>query len=349
MNGKYTKQSSDGDNAVTASGKKHIITLEYAVDRFNRALELIDRQSLAAAHEKSGELESATAQAIADMQQACELFEKQMSHNRALVKSVQAEFREKTSDIFSKCYFNRARIWPQGYQGDYVMLEYLYDNDPVSPSGIGRLLNKYLLATTLAVAVRERKATLRALLEEELMKRTAPQVLNVASGSCREMLELAPDIKRSGALFTCVDYDIDAINYCKSRLAAAGLSAQVKAKHHNALKMVNEERNQKEFGVQDVIYSVGLFDYLRDEVLTRLLKALYGLLKPGGALIMSFKDSRQYSTFIYHWMIAWDGFFQRTEEEVLSLVERAAIPSAEVRTLREKSGVIMFLIAAKPA
>ena len=67
--------------------------------------------------------------------------------------------------------------------------------------------------------------------------------------------------------------------------------------------MINHERNLKEFGQQDVIYSVGLFDYLDDDVLTRLLGTLYRLLSPGGRLITSFKDSRRYATFDNKWLL----------------------------------------------
>jgi len=96
-----------------------------------------------------------------------------------------------------------------------------------------------------------------------------------------------------------------------------------------------------------VIYSVGLFDYLDDNTLIRLLSSLYESLSPGGKLIASFKDCRRYSTFIYHWLINWNGFLQRTEEDVWALYEKAGFLRSAVTTVREKSGVIAFYTVTK--
>jgi predicted SAM-dependent methyltransferase len=122
---------------------------------------------------------------------------------------------------------------------------------------------------------------------------------------------------------------------------------KVQFRQYNALKMVNHERNLQEFGAQDIIYSVGLFDYLSNDVLVKLLKALYDLLKPGGILIASFKDSNKYSTFIYHWTVEWNAFLQRKEQDILALYERAGFPAGSVMTTRTASEVIVFYNVSK--
>ena len=45
---------------------------------------------------------------------------------------------------------------------------------------------------------------------------------------------------------------------------------------------------------EDVIYSVGYFDYLPDDFLAKLLHSLHQLLNPGGKLIAAFKDASRY-------------------------------------------------------
>ena len=99
--------------------------------------------------------------------------------------------------------------------------------------------------------------------------------------------------------------------------------------------------------MQDVIYSVGFFDYLGDDALVRLLGSLYRLLNPGGTLIASFKDRLRYRTQEYHWFVVWDGFLQRTVDDVWRLLDRAEIPRQAVSTVRERSGVIMFFSAKR--
>jgi len=315
--------------------------LSAAVARFIRRLEDIDSQSTGP-QANAEVLAAATTEAMTEMHRACEEFEQRAGHDAMVIRHAQAAFREKTQRIFSASYFNRARVWPQGYQGDYLMLEYLYNNVPGS-SGLGYFLNKYLLATTLAEAVRQRKTTLEGLLKTELKGRKQARVLDIACGSCREIGELTPDVLGSAAAITCVDADQDALDFSSASLSRTGLVPNhVEFRKYNALKMVNHEKNLKEFGMQDVIYSVGLFDYLRDDVLIRLFEALYRLLNSGGVLITSLKDSRRYSTFIYHWVIDWNGFLQRTEAHMWELFRRAGIPKTAIEATREQSGVIIF-------
>ncbi len=348
MERKKEKKSPSDERSPRDNVKDHFQLLDEATERFNRQLEEVEKSAIEQQEKYSEELMEATAQAISEMKQACETFEKSVDNERTIIKDAQHRFREKTQKIFSTTYFNRARLWPQGYQGDYVMLDYLYKNDPSADSAIGYYLNTYLLATALAVAVRERKETLRELLRDELQGGKAIHVLDIACGSCQEVVELAPDILKSGATFTFVDYDIDALQFSSVRLSQVGLvPPHVDFRHYNALKLVNAERNRGEFGVQDVIYSVGLFDYLKDDVLIRLIPSLYGLLSRGGKLIISFKDCSFYSTFIYHWLIAWDGFLQRTEEDVWKLLEKTGVPITAVTTKRKRSDIITFFIAAK--
>ena len=71
---------------------------------------------------------------------ACQSFERHVS-DKNIIRDAQIRFREKTNPILSKSYFiNRARTWPQGYQGDYKMLENIYRNTPLS-DGIGYYLD----------------------------------------------------------------------------------------------------------------------------------------------------------------------------------------------------------------
>jgi SAM-dependent methyltransferase len=320
--------------------------LSASVARFIKRLEDIESQS--SRPEANAEvLAAATTEAMTEIHRACEEFERRVGHDATVIRHAQAAFRVKTQRIFSASYFNRARVWPQGYQGDYLMLEYLYNNVPGS-SGVGYFLNRYLLATTLAEAVRQRKKSLEGLLKTELKSRKEARILDIACGSCREIGEIAPDVLGSGARITCVDADQDALDFSSASLLRTGLvPGHVEFRKYNALKMVNHEKNLKEFGMKDVIYSVGLFDYLRDDVLIRLFEALYRLLNSGGVLITSLKDSRRYSTFIYHWVIDWNGFLQRTEAHMWELFRQAGIPKTAIEATREQSGVIIFFTILK--
>jgi extracellular factor (EF) 3-hydroxypalmitic acid methyl ester biosynthesis protein len=341
------KDLQTGASFVAEPQELYVDRLNRAIDEFNTRLKYIDRRSQDSTANPD-ELLIVTTKAIMEMSDACEAFEQKGAIDKAVLKQAQVSFREKTRELISKSYFmNRARTWPQGYAGDFETLEGIYRDLPKS-DGVGYYLDRYFLATALPAAVRARKETLRGLIKDELGKRRSPGVLDLACGSCREVLELAPEIKESGAHFTCIDFDSAALDFAAGRLAFAGIPAeQVAFRKYNALKMIKHDRNVKEFGMQDVIYSVGFFDYLQDETLIALLASLYALLNPGGTLITSFKDCRRYRAQEYHWFVDWDGFLQRTEEDSREVLLRAGIPADSVTSVREASEVILFLSATK--
>ena len=62
------------------------------------------------------------------------------------------------------------------------------------------------------------------MLKDELLKRHAPAILNIACGACRELVGIVPEIIDSGAKVVCVDSDNDALEYaqrtsCRCRIA----------------------------------------------------------------------------------------------------------------------------------
>jgi hypothetical protein len=241
------------------------------------------------------------------MLQTCAQFEQDVN-NPVSLKAAQAYFRNKTNPVLSNSYgINRIRTWPQGHQGDYMTLELIYKNMPMS-HGLGYYLDKYMLDSDLGAGVRERLVTLRDLLRQELVSRRNPTVLDIACGSCREVFEIAPEIKSSGAKFTCLDLDSAALDFAIDRLNYAGLSSDhAEMLTYNALRVFDYETALAEFGMRDIIYSVGFFDYLPNEFLVKLLKSLYRLLNPGGKIIAAFKDVDYYRPQIYHWFRVTSG------------------------------------------
>jgi SAM-dependent methyltransferase len=328
---------------------RQIKHLDEATEVFNKQLEEIEKRCFEPEANPDEILKSIT-NAMNDIIYACEKFEHEVK-DKDIIRDAQIRFREKTNPILSKSYcINRTRTWPQGYQGDYKTLEGAYRNIPLS-EGIGYYLDLYMLNLPLADAVRNRIKKLRDILRDELLQREKPSVLNIACGSCREVFELATVIEKSGAKFTCIDLDNDALSFAANRLSYTSISPltsnQVNLRKYNAIRMFDHELNMSEFGKQDIIYSVGFFDYLESEFLSKLLGALYAMLKPGGKLIASFKDATRYRHQDYHWIIDWDGFLQRNEEDFRSIFFDAKIPEDAITELREDSGIIVFYVITK--
>jgi SAM-dependent methyltransferase len=339
------EKSSKDASFVSEERAKYAEMLDAAADRFNKELEAIEKRSADPA--ESGENIIGALQGVIDeVLSVCEDAEKGLQ-DKDMIREARIRFREKTDPILSKSYFiKRTRTWPQGYQGDYKTLETIYKKTPHS-SGIGYYLDLISLNAPLAEAVRNRIKTLSELLRKELAERQQPFILNIACGSCRELMGIAPEIMSSGAHITCVDADNDALAFAQDRLSYAGVIEQVELRKYNALRMFDDEMNLVEFGPQDIIYSVGLFDYLPDDFLIKLLRALYSLLNVSGKLIAAFKDAERYSSQAYHWVCDWDGFLQRTETDFLRILDQAGIPYSSLSITREETGIIVFYAAIK--
>lgn len=330
---------------VSEERERYNELLDSATERFNKELEDIEERCHDS-NENPQQISSAIEKAINQVLIKCAEFESGVK-DKDVIRNAKITFREKTNPILSKSYFiNRSRTWPQGYQGDHKTLENLYRNTPLS-EGIGYYLDLCSLNAPLAHAVRNRIKKLEEILRTEIEARQHPSLLNIACGSCRELMGIAPEIIDSEARITCIDSDNDALAFAQDRLSYAGIIQQVELRKYNALRMFDDEMNMMEFGKQDIIYSVGLFDYLPDDFLVKLLKALFTLLNHGGKLIAAFKDSGRYRSQDYHWIVDWDGFLQRKEEDFRRILCEAGIPHPVLSESREESGVIAFYIATK--
>jgi SAM-dependent methyltransferase len=281
------------------------------------------------------------------MMRVCGEFEKAAACDRDLVLSQRKAFHEKTDRILSRSVLTRhARTWPRGYQGDYKMLESIYKNSPMS-EGFGHFFDLYGLSQPLAEAVRNRIKKLEEIIRHEITIRNAASVLNIACGSCRELMGLAPDIARTKTQITCIDMDADALGFAMDRLSHTEASENITFRKYNAARMFDDELNMAAFGKTDIIYSAGLFDYLPSEFLAKMLGALYRLLHGRGTLVAAFKDAARYRHLDFHWFADWTGFLQRTEKEFLAILDNAGIPDTAIREERDDTGIILFYLITK--
>jgi len=332
--------------SVGEEQEKYTLILGQAIESYVEELRAIERR-IASGPLDDDAIQSEIVTLNDNILKLCAQFEQEVKDKEA-VKASRSYFHKRTNTILAKSYaINRIRTWPQGYQGDHLTLEAAYRNAPMS-DGIGYYLDKYAQNWTLAHALRGRIERLAELLREELSTRENLKVLDIACGSCREVSMLVPDIKRSKAQFTCIDLDGDALDFALNRLAPADLvPEQITFTKYNALRMFDIDIARAEFGPQDVIYSVGYFDYLPDDFLVKLLRSLYALLNPGGKLIAAFKDADRYRSQEYHWIADWDGFRQRTEKDFERILGEAGIPSQAMTMTRDRTGVIIFYNATK--
>jgi extracellular factor (EF) 3-hydroxypalmitic acid methyl ester biosynthesis protein len=314
------------------------------VPQFALALDRLDRQLDPGSEPLSESILEDVSQCISDSLQACRQFETELNGDGPVVlKEVQTRYREAIAPVLSKSWvWNRSTTKPRGYPGDYQLLTAIYNGEPKS-TGFGGYVDRYLLNFTLARAVVARMWSARRFLMEELQRRQGRvAILNVASGACREYMGgFEPSHDREVTL-TCVDNDSEALEFAGAQTAAVLNRSRITATftRYNALRMTSASANVREFGRSDIIYSVGLCDYIPDEYLVPMLKGWRESLAPGGVVYVAFKDALLYDKVEYQWLMDWY-FFQRTEDDFQRLFREAGYDLSQIESSRDSTGVII--------
>lgn len=247
-------------------------------------------------------------------------------------------------------FAERAYYKPKGYAGDFLMMEMLYTNCARGDGRLGALVDHWCLNTAAARAVRGRRVLIARLLAREAAALTARdrslRLLNLACGSCRELFDfLAADHDRTPVEALCVDADPEALAFTHQQVNVFPHQAVIRLMQADVLRWIIG-REKHPIGNIDVIYSVGLTDYLDDALFQTLARQAYGHLKPGGALVVgNFGPTNPNRAFMDH-LLQWK-LIHRSAEQLRTLLTGTPFGSG-IEILSEPEGVNLFLVARKP-
>ena len=313
---------------------------EQDVLKFATFLTELDRRIDSDAIPRKDKVLAQLSEAYDAMHLACSSLEQEILPDEELLQVTQARYREAIAPWMDRSWmmFN-SREKPRGYPGDFEMLEYIYNGRPVS-RGLGGYLCLHACNTTLAKGVIARMQNARDFLIHEVTERAGDKrihIMNVACGPCRELFESELRfLKDHDVCITLIDQEKDALDFVQEKVQTLGANnfPTIRVFQHNALRMRSAERNIARFDAADVLYSVGLCDYLPDRILIPMLQGWRQTLKPGGAMYVAFKDQLKYDKTSYQWTTDWH-FLQRTTEECRDLYLKAGFHDGEITMTRD--------------
>jgi len=266
-----------------------------------------------------------------------------------LIKKIKHTFRHLGARFALESDFvKHAFLKPHGYAGDFNIIETVYDNNVTSP-GLGYCVDKIFQQDGYARAVRSRKELMKKYLVDFIKKPGTSDlnILNIACGSCREIREMFKEFifdSEKKVNFTMIDQDKDALNFSKDHLSGSSDIAAYNFLAHSVYDYVKDPDKYREIlEGQDLVYSIGLADYLPDDALKSLIRFAYSLLKPGGRLVFAHKDSKNYKPLAPDWWCDWT-FYLRNEPEVVDLVQNSGISNFSIKTERENATNIIFFL-----
>lgn len=227
---------------------------------------------------------------------------------------------------------------PYGYHGDFEIIDRIYQKTVASEPMLENW-DRFFHWGSAAIAVRNRKDFFKSVItSRHSEKGTGINILNVASGPCRDLSELLDELHPEAMpQVDCIDIDGRSFDYARS---VVGLDSPfVTFRERNALRFTSEK-------AYDLIWSAGLFDYMTDSMFVLLLKRLAKSLVPGGNLIVgNFSEKNTQRSYMEFggWMLN-----HRSYDELFRLAALANFEPGQVSVLSEPSGVNLFLqIAAE--
>jgi extracellular factor (EF) 3-hydroxypalmitic acid methyl ester biosynthesis protein len=251
--------------------------------------------------------------------------------------------------IMCSPFMRRTNLKPRGYAGDYIMMKMLYLNTYEGDSTFAKLMHKHPVEHPAAQAVRNR----RKLISQTLRKTQARhgsggkrlRTLSVACGPAYELQDIlvSPD-ECEKYHFTLLDQDQAALDEAAALIGqlekAFNTKIHVTYINESVRTMLRSSDLVEKWGRFDLIYSMGLFDYLTPPVAVGILGKLHQLLdKNGDLLIGNFHTSNPSRCYMEYWL-DWVLYY-RNEEEFLRLLPEKA--SGRAALLFEDTRSQMFL------
>ena len=258
-----------------------------------------------------------------------------------------------TPELRLGAIWDRSYAKPLGYPGDFEVMNQVYDWQR-SGSDVYRML-LHRLGLDVAECIRTRMEVVLKSIESVVLEKgatRAARIMSLGSGPAREV-ELY--LSRTGLQgrrveFTLIDQEQSALNYALERTYPLVLNS---AGHAGVqclnLSFLDILRSLGAFGnlpPQDLIYSVGLLDYLVDRRVRSIVQRLYGLLAPGGLMILGNMNETELSNlwpmeFITDWSL-----YYRSDADMLGWTE--GLGCAKAWTETEPTGRVRLLYIQKP-
>lgn len=257
-----------------------------------------------------------------------------------------------TPEFLAGPIWRRGYEKPLGYPGDFKLMHQIYSRDWLGDTPYGKLIHR------LGVHVGEFVANRMVMVKEAIADAIAakPQgrrahVTSLGAGPAQEIAGCldVPSLPRP-VTFTLIDQDHRALSHAYEhshpKALRHGGQAQLRCLHVSFMQLLKAGSILEELPPQDLIYSVGLIDYLGDKRAASLLEALYEHLAPGGRLVVAnVKRSRDASLWPLEFIADWNLVY-RDEADMKRLTD--GISGARAVFESDETNCVIMAYVTKP-
>lgn len=231
-------------------------------------------------------------------------------------------------------YTRRAWSKPRGYAGDAEMLDYVYfQQPPTETSIVGVHVFHGTTGSSNGRSVRHRRQVVADEIDRVTKDVPSARITAIASGHLREV-ELSGAIKnRMFGQFIALDQDEASLARIPHPITP--MRGSVKDILGGQLQIRN----------QNLVYTTGLFDYLRNNVAEQLIACMCEMLEPGGVLLVGNFEPRHHGRCYMDAFMDWR-LVGRDQGDLEQLCNHAKLRHQFVtQTFRDPFGNVAYLRA----
>ncbi len=263
--------------------------------------------------------------------------------NRRTATAWRERFRRRAYEWISLgdlCYWALAK--PYNYAGDYRVIELIHDHDD-EVSSFGKILDNCFYETEGPQAVPTRRRFVSERVTQHVRELDRPvTIANIGCGAAREAQDVVRAGLPAGSTHILIDTEPDALEVATTRL---GPEASFEIRHENVLHYIRSPHDDLVpfLGRQvDVLYSVGVMDYIPERLFRALLPKLFRTLKPGGLCIIGNFDPSNESRAFMEWFLDWNLEY-RTRDQLLGALTEMCPEAEDVQCVDGGTRVNHFL------
>jgi SAM-dependent methyltransferase len=166
-------------------------------------------------------------------------------------------------------------------------------------------------------------------------------VMCMASGPATEVFDAFGRLEDRGRLrVTLLDIDLQSLAYVDEIRTRQNLTSNITLVNENLIALYLG-RSKTKVAPQDLIYSIGLIDYLNDKLVNKVLAYSFENLAPGGRVILGNFHPRNPAKEFMDYVLEWN-LIHRTEADMNRLFERSMFGKPCSKIQFEALGINLF-------
>ncbi|MGB8274104.1 MAG: hypothetical protein WCF16_02415 [Alphaproteobacteria bacterium] len=256
-----------------------------------------------------------------------------------------------TPDFLDGPIWERSYRKPLGYPGDYEVMNQVYSWRREGGTPLGKLLQR--IGLDVAECIATRMVMIQQAIGQVVASAETAGPLRITSIGCGPAQEVFNYLQLRSLSrpveFTLVDPEHEAVSYAYRRIYPETVRLSPNAAVHGLemsfAQIIKADDLVHKVPSQDLIYSVGLVDYLTLRRTRELVHRLYDQLAPGGLLIIgNMKDTPIGNLWPMEFICDWSVNY-RSEAEMLSLAD--GLDPASVAIKPDPTGRVLMLYLRK--